>query len=317
MILNRRHLRVKVLQVLYAWEQTEGATLEAALKELDLSIQKVYDLYLTYLSLLAEIPAAGNRRIEELKNKRIPDPDEEKAYGNFLTNPVLNALSVNLVLRKACEQRKINWVGNQDILKNLLQEIRKGPYFDLLSSGGSFTFEQFVESTSHVFIDHIANSEWLQNELEERSIFWVNDMDLVCAMVVKTIKECSENSDEYKNILLPLYKDAEEDSVFIKELLKKTIIRTTEVNEVIDNNTDNWDLERIALMDRLIMRMAIVEVMEFSSIPVKVTLNEYIDISKFYSTPKSNTFINGVLDKAFAELKRQNKINKTGRGLVE
>ena len=165
-----------------------------------------------------------------------------------------------------------------------------------------------------LFKNEIANFDHLYNFFEEKSIHWMDDIDLAASMVLKTIKGFEE---EGVNDIMPLYKDEEDEKEFVRTLLKQTVKRKTENLALIDELTKNWELDRIARMDVLLMEMAITEIQEFKSIPVKVTLNEYIEISKFYSTPKSNTFINGVLDKAIARLEKEGKINKIGRGLIK
>ena len=163
-----------------------------------------------------------------------------------------------------------------------------------------------------LFKEDIANSEILYSYFEEENINWIDDIDLVCSMVVKTLKNFTEDSQE----ILPLYKDKEDEVFFVKELFRKTINLNSENESLIDELTKNWELDRIAKMDVILMKMAITEMQVFSNVPTKVTLNEYIEISKFYSTPKSNTFINGVLDKAIDRLTKDKKINKVGRGLI-
>jgi N utilization substance protein B len=166
-----------------------------------------------------------------------------------------------------------------------------------------------------VFKRHLINAPTLHDFFEEKSIFWVDDLDLVASMVIKTFKSFEENSDEFQP-MLPLWKDPEDEMSFVKVLFRKTVAQNDEHMELIHKHTDNWEVDRIALIDIILMRMALSEGREFSEIPVKVTLNEYIEISKYYSTPKSNTFINGVLDKLFEELKTSGKIKKVGRGLI-
>jgi N utilization substance protein B len=166
-----------------------------------------------------------------------------------------------------------------------------------------------------IFKRHLINAQSLHDFFEERSIFWVDDLDLVASMVIKTFKSFEEDSDAF-HPLLPLWKDPDDEQSFVKLLFRKTIVQSPEHMELIHKHTDNWELDRIALMDIILMKMALTEGREFPEIPVKVTLNEYIEISKYYSTPKSNTFINGVLDKLFEELKTSGKIKKVGRGLI-
>jgi N utilization substance protein B len=316
MILNRRHLRTKVLQALYAFQQTEDADVQRGFKELTLSINKVYDLYLTYLTLLAELSALAHHRLEEGKNKKLPSAEDLNPNSRFAENAILHLLSVNTMLRKESETRKINWIGEQEIVRNIYAEIRKSEAYDTYMNKPECSFDDQKAFAEHIFREFVANSEDLQGWLEEKSIYWTDDIDLVCNMVVKTLQTFDADSNEATPIF-GLYKDPEDDQEFVKRLYMRTIDTASETEKIIDSKTDNWELDRIALMDRILMRMAITEAREFPSIPVKVSLNEYIEISKYYSTPKSNSFINGILDRAFTELRQKGAIKKTGRGLIE
>ncbi|MBX7095891.1 MAG: transcription antitermination factor NusB, partial [Flavobacteriales bacterium] len=200
--------------------------------------------------------------------------------------------------------------------KKIFNELRTSEEYAKYMTDPGRSFEEGQDFIMAFFKDKIANGETVLNYLEETSINWVDDIDLVCATVLKTIKGFKESDNEFA-ALSDLYKDKEEDEKFVRDLFRKSILQSQENEDIISSKTENWELERIASMDMLLMKMAITEVREFSTIPVKVTLNEYIEISKFYSTPRSNGFINGILDKVFLELKKEGKIKKIGRGLIE
>jgi N utilization substance protein B len=205
---------------------------------------------------------------------------------------------------------------DQDLVRKIFNDIRNSELYTKYMNDPGRGFDMDQDFLVHLFKEEIANSETLLNHLEEMSINWMDDIDLVCSTVIKTIKGFNPNSDEFAK-LSPLYKDPEDDEKFVRDLFKRSVILNEETEALISSKTENWELERIASMDMLLMKMAITEVLEFSTIPVKVTLNEYIEISKFYSTPKSNGFINGILDKVFLQLKTDNRIKKIGRGLLE
>ena len=188
-------------------------------------------------------------------------------------------------------------------------------YKDYMSSGEN-SFEEDKVFATKLFKKLIANSESIQNTFEEKSIYWVDDIDLVCSMVLKTIKQFNEKSDESEEVS-SLFKENDDEEEFAKTLFKETINQDKENAKLISERTKNWEVERIASMDVLLMKMALTEVRECSQIPTKVTMNEYIELSKFYSTPKSNTFINGILDKLFTDMKSSGEISKVGRGLME
>jgi N utilization substance protein B len=180
-------------------------------------------------------------------------------------------------------------------------------------NNGSQSFDEDLSFAIELFKIEIANSPILYNFFEEKSIHWMDDIDLACSMVIKTLKSIELEEPLY---LLPLYKEDDDEQEFIRQLLRKTISMDKENEALIDDLTKNWELERIAKMDIILMKMALTELQIFNNIPTKVTLNEYIEISKFYSTPKSNGFINGVLDKAIDRLNKEKKIVKIGRGLI-
>jgi transcription antitermination protein NusB len=316
MILNRRHLRVKVLQALYAAEQSENTDLNKGIKELEHSISKVYDLYLIYLTLIQELRHVAMLRIEEGKNKKLPTPEDLDPNLRLVNNPVLEQICANYMLKRESEIRKINWIGQQDLPRGIYAELKKSDLYGLYMNRPEVTYNQHRDFLADVFKEFIANSEDLLNWLDEKSIYWADDMDMVSGMVIRTIKNLKE-SDGPETKILDLYKDEKEDAPFTKTLYTRAIQNIETTDDIINRKAENWELERIAVMDRILMRMAITEAIEFAEIPVKVSLNEYIEISKFYSTPKSNSFINGILDRAFSELKQKGIIRKTGRGLQE
>ncbi len=315
-MLNRRHLRIKVMQSLYAYHQSGSTNLPKAEKELFHSIDKIYDLYLYYLLLFDEVNDFARHRIDENKKKKLPSEADLNPNTRFIDNSIFNFISNNEELLKACKNRKITWSTEPDIIKKMYREIVASEEYDIYMNMAECTFDDDRQFALKVFKKYIANAELVHDLFEERSIYWNDDIDLMCSMVLKTVKQFTEKSNSTVPIL-PLYKDPEDEIKFVKDLFRKTILEDDETEEIIQEKTKNWEVDRIASMDILLMKMAITEVQHFESIPMKVTLNEYIEISKFYSTPKSNVFINGVLDKAFEEMKEAGKIRKIGRGLID
>lgn len=309
-------MRIKVLQALYAYLQKEDGDFALGQKDLLKSIDRIYELYIRYLTLFDDVLKFAVNRIEEGKKKKVPRPEDLNPNLKFVENKVLVLLSESRKVMAEAQKRKINWMGEAELIRKTYTTIKNSPeYIDYMAKPGS-TFKEDQEFMVKIFKEYIANSEDILNHFEEMSIQWMDDIDLVCGSVIKTINSLKENSDEYFD-LLPLYKDPGEDEQFVKDLFRKTLVNGSETEEMISTKASNWETERIAAMDMLLMKMAITEVKEFPTIPVKVTLNEYIEISKFYSTPKSNIFINGILDKSFAELKSKGEIRKVGRGLIE
>lgn len=313
-MLNRRHLRIKVLQALYSFFQSEGDNFGKSQKETLTGIERIYDLYVYLLLTFSELKTISEHRMDENKKKIRPSDDEMKPNLKFVSNVIIDSLESNVNLRTESENRKVNWVGDehQEMFRKMSLVIKESETFDLYMNNGESGFEEDKAFLIDLFKTQIANSPLLYNFFEEKNIHWIDDIDLACTMVVKTIKAFEEGKD---HSILNLYKDKEDELNFVTQLLQKTVVFDKENESLIDELTQNWELDRIAKMDVILMKMAITELQIFNSIPTKVTLNEYIEISKFYSTPKSNKFINGVLDKAINRLVKEGKINKVGRGL--
>lgn len=316
-MLNRRHLRIKVLQALYAFYQTQDKDLYAAEKEMLKAIERIYDLYLYLFLTFPELKAKGEYRLAENKKKLLPSDEDLNPNRKFVDNAIINIIENQVDIRTEAENRRVNWIGaeEQEIFRKMYLAIRESEAYFQFMNNGETGFEEDKQFAIQLFKAEIANFEPLYDYFEEKSVHWLDDIDLACAMVIKTIKTFSEE-DGADNAILPLYKENDDEKQFIQELLRNTVKMEKENEQLIDELTANWEIDRIARMDIILMKMALTEMRVFSNIPVKVTLNEYIEISKFYSTPKSNIFINGVLDKAIDRLKKEKKIVKIGRGLM-
>lgn len=314
-MLNRRHLRIKILQALYSYFQSDEDNFNRTEKELFTAIDRIYDLYLYLLLTFGELKVVAELKIEDGKSKSRPTQEDLNPNLKFVRNQIFSALENNIELRKLSEQHKISWVGdaNREMFKKMQHQIKESELYFTYMNDETLSFEDDLQFAVNLFKTEIANFSMLYNFFEEKSIHWLDDIDLACSMVLKTIKT---STPEGSLNILPLFKDPEDEIPFVKTLLRKTISQDKENEQLIDELTKNWELDRIAKMDVILMKMAITEFQEFSNIPTKVTLNEYIEISKFYSTPKSNGFINGVLDKAIDRLTKEKKINKIGRGLI-
>lgn len=309
-MLNRRHLRIKVLQVLYAYFQSNGNDFKVVEKELMNSIERIYDIYLYLLLAFEELKDVEEQKNAESKLKSRDTNDR------FVLNKTIALIAESSELREAAENNRVNWIGDEhrEMFKKVMQQIRESELFFNYMQADSDTFEEDKNFAVALFKAEIANSPLIYNFFEEKSIHWMDDIDLACGIALKTIKQATEG----KAITIhPLFKDPEDEIPFVKTLLRKTIANDQENVLLIDELTKNWELDRIAKMDIILMKMAITELQEFNNIPKKVTLNEYIEISKFYSTPKSSGFINGILDKAIDRLDKEKKIQKIGRGLID
>lgn len=312
-MLTRRHLRIKVLQSLYAYYQAEEHSLIKGEKDLFFSIDKVYDLYLLFLTIPLEIKHQAELRIEDNKNKYLPSSADLNPNFKLVNNAVIQILSNSVRLKNALDKNKVSWLNQIELVKKVYQDIRNSAYYEEYLANPSTDFEVDKKFIVNIFTHFVANSELVQAFIEEENVYWQDDIDMTAAAFIKTINSMKEGKELE---LIPLWKNRDEDELFTKELFTKCVLKRNQTDEWIKSKTDNWELERIASMDVILMNMAITEAIIFPSIPVKVSLNEYIDLAKEYSTPKSGTFVNGILDKVYAELKSNGTILKTGRGLV-
>ncbi len=313
-MISRRLLRIKALLVLYAFNRKEGDDLAKAEKELMLSIKKSYDLYHLLMLLIIEIVDIAEEKIEIARQKKIPTEKDLNPNTKLIDNRLVKQLSGNRQLKKYAASSGLSWNQYSEIPRiyyRLISESRQ--YEDYMNSGKDSYSEdrKFVMRILDIILE---KPDDLESALEEQSIYWNDDLDFISVMVDKTIGKFVQSSDE-NHELMPLYR-SDEDEIFAKTLLRKTIIHAEEYIELIGRNTTNWEIERIALMDTLVMQLAINEVIEFPEIPVKVSLNEYIEIAKFYCTSKSSTFVNGILDKIVREMREKQMFRKTGRGLI-
>ena len=314
-MLNRRHLRIKVLQILYAFFQSKEIDVVKAQNELLLSVERMYDLYLYLLLTIPELKRAAETNNENRKNKLRPNESDLMPNLKWVENRLVLKIEESKELNKVSSARKVNWLGaeNQEIFRKMFLQVKDSEtYFEFMENGLK-DFEEDKKFALALFKNEIINSEFLHNYIEDKSIYWLDDIDLCCSMALKTLK----TADPDKEIsILSLYKEDDDEKEFILNLCRNTIEMDVENEKLIETLAVNWEVDRIAKMDVLLLKMALVELQTCSNIPTKVTMNEYIEISKFYSTPKSNLFINGILDKAISMLTKEKKIKKIGRGLV-
>lgn len=320
-MLSRRQLRIKALQALYAFIQSVNDQLDQGEKEMIRSLEKLYEIYIYQLSFLIEIVDFSGKRIEENKKKFIPTEEDLNPNTRFIDNRFYHQLAYNRDLLKYIDRYKINWVDQKDMIRKLMAQIRESKdYTDYLNKPQN-SYNDDKDIFIKIIKKHLSRSEILQFYYEEKSIYWYDDFFTANLLVIKAIKGFDSSWDEYHKLPVFFEKDSEgnqnEDKEFIINLFRKTIIKSAEYEKLIDEKVKNWEMDRIAVMDVLIIKMALVELLEFPSIPIKVTLNEYIELAKLYSTPKSKIFVNGILDKLIGDLKDQKKIKKTGRGLIE
>jgi N utilization substance protein B len=313
-MISRRLLRIKALMALYAFNRREDDNMAQAEKELLFSIEKTYDLYHYLLLLVLEIADIASEKIDQALLKRMPEPEDLNPKKRFIDNQVIEQLRNNKAFNDYIDSRKLSWINYPHIPRLMYNKmIAWDKYEDYMSSDvHSYTIDKkfIVNLITKLF----AESEDLESNFEEQSIYWNDDTEYVTVMIEKTLKRFkSENGENVE--MMPLYKN-KDDEDFVRVLFRKAILYTKQCSDLIDKNTTNWEVERIALMDILVMQLAITEILEFPEIPVKVTLNEYIEIAKYYCTPKSSTFVNGILDNIVKEIREQGLFNKSGKGLI-
>jgi N utilization substance protein B len=313
-MISRRILRIKILQILYAYFQGTDGLVSKYEKELSFSIQKTYDLYHYLLTMIVELADYANSRIDIARLKKIPTREDLNPNTKFVENSIIEQLRNNLQLNQYLNKTRLSWVNSPDLIKKLHNRIRMTPYFKEYMEDPSRNYEQDKKLIIEIFLSEISSLESIFQTLEEQSIYWNDEIEFVINMITKTIKGFKEK-DGSNARLMPLYKN-DDDKDYAFNLFRKVILHKEEHSRLIETYTRNWDVERIAFMDLLILEMAITEAIAFPSIPTRVTINEYLEIAKFYSTEKSSVFINGLLDKIFKHLKEEQKIVKAGRGLI-
>ncbi len=320
-MLSRRHLRIKALQALYAFNQSANDRLDIGEKELLKSLDKLFEIYIYQLSFLIELVDFSRKRMEDNKHKFFPTEDDLQPNTRFVENKFYNQMVNNRDLQFYIDKFKISWVDEEDMVRKLMLEIRQSKEFIDYLSAKDNTYEDDKEIFIKIIKKHLSKSEILQFYYEERNIYWSDDFHTANLLTIKAIKSFQENSNEFDKIPGLFENDTpdnkNEDKNYVINLFRKTIVHSPDYEKLIEDKVKNWEMDRIAVMDVILIKMALAELTEFPSIPIKVTLNEYIELAKLYSTPKSKVFVNGILDKLIADLKTQNMIKKIGRGLLE
>ncbi|HBT10387.1 MAG TPA: transcription antitermination factor NusB [Leeuwenhoekiella sp.] len=304
------------MQALYALHQSENPDLLKEEKFLNASTAQMYDLYLILIDLLVEIHAHAKDILERSQQKMLATESDKNPNLKFVNNPVLIKLSENELLQKELKKAKLNnWRLDSEYVVLLYNALLESDFYADYMASASADFKQDRDFVIDFFTEIVAPNDKLYDYLEDYRLTWVDDLPVVNTTIVKRLGKLKPNSPE-STILPKLYKD-EEDRQFAKDLLLRTARNDEEYEAEILGNTPNWDQDRIAALDKILIKMALCEFLRFSSIPVKVTINEYLELSKEYSTPKSSIFVNGVLDRLVKKYKKDNRLNKAGRGLIE
>lgn len=314
-MLNRRHIRVKVMQSIYAMHQNGSDSIEKEEKFLLYSIENIQDLYLTLLAAFVEIRKKEVVFLQKSADKHLATKEEKNPNKKFVNNAILELLEENNSLSIALQDRKINtWNLNDDYITILLNAIKGSDLYANYMRNNTNTFEEDKEFIASIFMEVIAPNEKLYEYLEDNKLTWIDDIPLVNTEIIKQLRAIKNGKDDSFRVSR-LYKDTE-DKEFVSNLFRKTILNEKELAKEFEDKTPNWDMERIAEIDTILLKMAICEFLKFPSIPTKVTINEYLEIAKEYSTPKSSIFINGILDNLVKDLEQNKRLLKTGRGLM-
>jgi len=314
-MLTRRHIRVKAMQSIYAMLQSQNTDLDKEDKFLSFSISNMYNLYLILISLLIEIREKAEERLTLSKKKYLATSEEINPNTSFVNNKVLLMLRDNTLIKEELKRKKFNhWDIDSEYVTIILDEIYSSKLYLNYMSKPVSSFSEDKGILMDIYREIIAPNEKLYDYIEDKNLTWLDDLPLVNTLILKVLKKAKATSDQ--NHFLPrLYKD-EDDIKFARDLFKKTVLNDEKLQNEIEGKTPNWDTERIAEIDSILLKMAICEFLNFPSIPVKVTINEYLEIAKEYSTPKSSIFINGILDKLVKDYENKKMLNKSGRGLM-
>ena len=307
-MINRVLIRLKIVQIIYAYYKNSGKTVKATEDEVFFSLSKAYDLYNHMLLLMVGITHYAADRISFLSMKIRPTESDKNPNLKFVNNRFVTQLESNEQLAKFAEKSKLNWVDNSDLLRRMLDTIEESDIYKEYMATETSSYEEDKELWRKLYKAFIVDNEELDSLLEEQSLYWNDDKSIVDSFVLKTIKRFEEKSGVEQQ-LLPEYKDVA-DMEFARKLFRNAVNNAEQYRELMSSSSKNWDMSRLAFMDVVIMQVALAEIMTFDDVPLSVTLNEYVEIAKHYSTVKSGSFVNGMLDTITKKLRQENKINK-------
>ena len=337
-MISRRQLRIKALSALYAYNRKEWSDLASAEQELMLGIRRSYDLYHFILLLLIELSDIAREKVLLSRQKKMPSPEDLNPNTRFAENRVITQFRNNESLKRYCmatpalwtKKNRItnfssltkylgtlglSWSSAPEVPKIIFNKLTEWDKYREYMASDDDSYKADMKFVKDIITEFLPGCEDLDSTLEELSVYWNDDLQAVAIMLKNSLGRFRSNDTGADVTFPPLFTN-EDDEKYVKTLLLKAILNSDENTAVIDRNTTNWEVERIALMDKLVMQLAVTEIKEFPEVPVKVTLNEYIEISKNYCTAKSSTFINGILDKIVREMRENGSFTKTGRGLV-
>ncbi|GAA4281579.1 transcription antitermination factor NusB [Gaetbulibacter aestuarii] len=314
-MLNRRHIRIKVMQTLYAFKGGESDDFSKDQKFLLFSIENMYKLYLMLILLLLEIQKRADSDLQKKLKKFLATSEDKNPNRKFVNNQVFEYLAENTQLKNQFETHKINnWELDNEYVDILFKAIVSSDLYAEYMQTRTSDFKEDKTFIIDIYKEIIAPNDKLYDYLEDKNLTWLDDLPIVNTNILKQLRKLKSSSGDA--LFVPkLYKDID-DKQFAIDLFKKTLLNRSNLNKIIEEKTQNWEADRIATVDNILLQMAICELKNFPTIPVKVTINEYLEIAKEYSTPKSSIFINGILDKLVKEYTENDALNKIGRGLL-
>lgn len=310
-MINRELIRLKVVQLIYAYYKNEGKTIEVAEKELMFSLGKAHELYLYLLTLLVEVQQMAARRHESTvaRCQRLNLPvEEETADKRLAENALIKKFAENTQLLEYIENVKGEWIEEEAFVKKIYTRFVDDQAMENYLAEADFSFNADRELIRRLYKQHVCNNDDFDSLLEDHSLYWNDDKEIVDSFVLKTIKRFTAESTAEQPLLPEFASD--DDRTFAVELFRTTIERGEEMRDILRNGCKNWEFNRLAFMDIVIAQIALTEILTFPTIPLAVSLNEYLDIAKVYSTPRSASFLNGVLDHIVKQFKAENIITK-------
>lgn len=309
-------MRTKTMQALYAYSMKPYEDVLSAQKELVKTIKNSYVLFLWLFSILPELTYYRKNKLEDLRNKHNPTEEDLNPNTKFVDNQVIEQIEDNVTLKKLFQANKIDWSNDGDFIPRLFHILEETDFYQSYMNNPEIRYEEDKKLVLNIIEKVLATDDHIRWYFSEKETNWLDDFDEALMMLYKNVEKFkAKNGDNNK--ILPLYKDQTEEEQFVKDLFKKTIQHDAEYEELIEAKLQNWELERVIGMDILLMKMAICEFLECPTIPLKVTMNEYIELAKLYSSEKSPKFINGILDRMIVDFKEQGRIVKTGTGLYQ
>lgn len=316
-MLNRRFLRVKVLQALYGYFSGSYDDIAKGEREMLRNIEKMERLYLYLFELILEIWDVAKKEIEQNRAKRLPTEEDLNPNLRFAENRFLQILDDNTELRKRREAAKVHWKDEFEAVRKLWRKIKSSEEYGQYMHRRDNDFQMDKDFVLHLYETYLQDAEFGRHMLEEESIYWSVDLEIAHLAMYKTLNSVQAKTQAHYNFLSDIYRGPKDDERFIKELFRKTVLNSEEYETLVGERAKNWESDRIAFIDMIIMKMALCEFEFMEEIPTKVTINEYIELSKSFSSQNSRSFVNGVLDRLLEQFRKDGRVKKMGRGLIE